>query len=64
MSIDRKLSVEIVEDITNLAIEYHKKFPNIVVGLELSGNPTVGKFSDIIPYLNKARETGLKVISR
>lgn len=49
------------EEITSLAIEFFRTYPDAVVGIELSGNPSIGKFEDFIPSLMKARETGLKV---
>lgn len=32
------------------------------MGIELSGNPNVGKFEEFIPSFMKAREAGLKVV--
>ncbi|CAH0717371.1 unnamed protein product, partial [Brenthis ino] len=61
ISINRSSTQKEADIIANLAIEYHKKFPDLVVGIELSGNPTVGIFQDFIPALTRAREAGLKV---
>ncbi|XP_045534029.1 adenosine deaminase-like protein, partial [Papilio machaon] len=61
ISINRSNGISEAEDIANLAIEYHKKFPDVVVGLELSGNPALGKFEDFISIFTKARNAGLKV---
>ena len=62
ISINRNNPPKEAEAIANIAIEYHKKFPDLVVGIELSGNPAVGKFQDFIPALTKARQAGLKVL--
>ncbi|CAH2091744.1 unnamed protein product [Euphydryas editha] len=61
ISINRSSPKNEVEMITDLAIEYHKKYPDLVVGIELSGNPAVGKFSHFLPALTRSREAGLKV---
>ncbi|XP_032511838.1 adenosine deaminase-like protein [Danaus plexippus] len=61
ISINRSRSQSEGDGIADLAIEYHKKYPNLVVGIELSGNPTVGKFQDFVPALQRAREAGLKI---
>lgn len=60
ISINRSNQID-VEMITDLAIEYHRKYPDTVVGIELSGNPAVGRFSHFVPSLTRAREAGLKV---
>lgn len=61
VSIDRKLKQAAVKEITDIAIEFYKSHPDVVVGLELSGNPSVGKFCDFEPSLKRARDHGLKV---
>ncbi|XP_030037615.2 adenosine deaminase-like protein [Manduca sexta] len=61
VSINRNSSLKDAEDISTIAIEFHKKYPDIVVGIELSGDPTVGNFKDFIPALSKAKNTGLKI---
>ncbi|GBP03266.1 Adenosine deaminase-like protein [Eumeta japonica] len=58
-SIERSIST--AKEITSLAIEYHNSYPDIVLGLELSGDPTIGKFQDFVPFLNQARAAGLKI---
>lgn len=63
VSINRSSSQKDAELIADYAIEYHAKYPDIVVGVELSGNPAVGKFQDFVPALNRARKAGLKVIN-
>ncbi|CAH2063630.1 unnamed protein product, partial [Iphiclides podalirius] len=61
ISINRSNGVIEANEISELAIEYHKKFPGIVVGMELSGDPGFGKFEDYINIFEKARHAGLKV---
>ncbi|KAJ2938822.1 hypothetical protein O0L34_g18446 [Tuta absoluta] len=61
ISISRHSPIEDAEEIVNLSIEFHKVYPELIVGIELSGNPTVGKFQDFYPALNRARVAGMKV---
>ncbi|KAL4710332.1 hypothetical protein ACJJTC_011148 [Scirpophaga incertulas] len=61
ISIDRRSAISEAEKIINLAIDSHKQHQDVVVGVELSGDPTVGKFSDFLPAFSRAREAGLKV---
>lgn len=61
ISINRSSSQKDADLIADYAIKYHAKYPDVVVGIELSGNPAVGKFQDFVPALNRARKTGLKV---
>ncbi|XP_053599687.1 uncharacterized protein Ada isoform X4 [Plodia interpunctella] len=61
ISINRTMVTAECDAITDLAIEYHKKYPDIVVGIELSGNPIVGEFQNFLPALTRARDAGLKV---
>lgn len=62
VSIDRGRSVREAEENLNLALKYHKLFPEIVVGVDFSGDPSVGDAKDFIPYLKSARKNGLKVV--
>lgn len=61
ISIDRRCSPISAEETTAMAIEFFKSYPDVVVGIELSGDPTTGSFDDFVPALNKARKAGLKV---
>ncbi|KAM3968318.1 adenosine deaminase-like protein [Aphomia sociella] len=61
ISINRSSSLVEAEEIAELAIDYYKKQPELVVGIELSGNPTIGEFKSFLPPLSKARQAGLKV---
>lgn len=60
VSINRSCPVNDAEEIANLAIECSKMYPD-VVGIEISGNPMIGKFADFIPALDRARAAGLRV---
>lgn len=40
--------------------ELRKKYPDIVVGIDLSGNAEKGKFSDYLKIFEKARDEGFR----
>ncbi|CAB3229187.1 unnamed protein product [Arctia plantaginis] len=61
VSINRSTPDKEVEEITDLAINCYKNYPDVVVGIEVSGDPTIGCFQSYIPALQKARAAGLKV---
>ncbi|KAI8439978.1 hypothetical protein MSG28_001427 [Choristoneura fumiferana] len=61
ISIDRRCSPMAAEETSDMAIEFYKSYPDIVVGIELSGDPTAGSFDDFVPALSNARKAGLKV---
>ncbi|XP_059060096.1 adenosine deaminase-like protein [Achroia grisella] len=61
ISINRSSNKDEVEEIADLAIEFHRKQPELVVGIELSGNPTVGEFKMFVPALTRAKLAGLKI---
>lgn len=61
ISIDRRKSLQEAAENVNLAIQFHEKYPDIVVGLDLSGNPHVGNFKDFANIMDKARMLNLKV---
>ncbi|XP_026745954.1 adenosine deaminase-like protein [Trichoplusia ni] len=61
ISINRNQPLEEADEIAKLAIECFKKYPENVVGIELSGDPMAGKFESFVPALTKARDAGLKV---
>jgi adenosine deaminase len=42
-----------------LAGSFSRKYPNIVLGMDLSGDPTKGSCEWIIPLLDRARKSGL-----
>ena len=59
VSIDRTQSYEEQRENIELAIDFHKIHPTIVVGVDLSGNPIKGKWYKDLFVL--ARSQGLKV---
>lgn len=61
VSICRHESVASGEENLTLAIKYNQLYPNIVRGVDLSGNPASKKFSDFRAILTQARDTGLKL---
>ncbi|XP_031617951.1 adenosine deaminase-like protein [Contarinia nasturtii] len=61
VSINRRESIESAEENGALALKYAKLYPDIVCGVDLSGDPACKEFSDFEPILNKARENGLKL---
>ncbi|XP_052860930.1 adenosine deaminase-like protein [Anopheles cruzii] len=60
-SIDRSKGIVEAEENVALSIELDALFPNLIVGLDLSGNPIGTKFSDFAPSLQKARKHGFKL---
>ncbi|XP_014298641.1 adenosine deaminase-like protein [Microplitis demolitor] len=59
VSVNRRNGFEDAEENVKLAIDYYKKYPEYVVGIDLSGDPTEGD-----AYLNlfkNARNIGLKI---
>ncbi|CAH1423810.1 unnamed protein product [Lactuca virosa] len=58
LSIDRRESTESAMETVNLALEMRDVG---VVGIDLSGNPTVGEWATFFPALKFAREQGLSV---
>ncbi|XP_068155696.1 adenosine deaminase-like protein [Drosophila tropicalis] len=60
-SINRAEPVAVAKETVSLALKFAKTDGDIVVGIDLSGNPARGKFSDFIPALRLAREQGLKL---
>lgn len=61
VSINRRESIESAEENGSLAIKYSKLHPDIVCGVDLSGDPMSKKFPDFEPILARARESGLKL---
>ncbi|XP_071706789.1 N6-mAMP deaminase [Rutidosis leptorrhynchoides] len=58
LSIDRRESTESAMETVNLALEMKDMG---VIGIDLSGNPTVGEWKTFFPALKFAREQGLSV---
>ncbi|XP_033341871.2 adenosine deaminase-like protein [Megalopta genalis] len=59
VSINRKQGYKAAEENIDLAIDYFKKHPQYVVGLDLSGDPMTG--DAFLELLKKARNAGLKI---
>ena len=60
VSIDRSKGVEMAKEITSLAIKYHKKHKDVVVGMDMSGNMRGSKARDFFELLSEARAAGMK----
>ena len=60
-SIDRSKGLEMAQQIVDLAISYSHSRPDVIVGLDVSGNMTTSKIVDFFPILIKARDSGLKL---
>jgi adenosine deaminase len=58
LSIDRREDTAGALETVELAARYMDRG---VVGIDLSGNPTVGEWSTWLPALKRARQLGLKV---
>lgn len=61
VSINRRENLESSMENVDLAIKYAKLHPNIICGIDLSGDPTQKTFIDFVPLLTKAKEHGLKM---
>ncbi|XP_047519254.1 adenosine deaminase-like protein [Pieris napi] len=61
VSINRNSSIKEAEAISELTISCYKQYPDVIVGIELSGDPNIGQFEDFVPSLTKARCAGLKI---
>ncbi|XP_034541185.1 adenosine deaminase-like protein [Notolabrus celidotus] len=61
VAIDRRNGTEVAMETVKLAEEYMLSSDGMVVGLDLSGDPTVGHGKDLLPALQKAKNCGLKL---
>lgn len=59
ISINRKQGYEAAEENIELAINFFKKYPQYIVGLDLSGDPMTGR--PFLELLQKSRLAGLKI---
>lgn len=59
LSIDRRHDKEESEKTLDLITEMKTKYPNIIVGIDLCGNPNIGEFDG--KFFAKAKENGLKI---
>lgn len=57
LSIDRSHSLQTSQEALDLIVEMHKKHPDIIVGVDLSGNPNKNEFFEEL--FIKARKNGL-----
>jgi len=60
-SINRADGLNAARDNVKAAIEIKEKFPQILVGMDISGDPTKFTFEDFKPFLKEARLNGLKM---
>uniref|UniRef100_A0A1B0BSP4 Adenosine deaminase domain-containing protein n=1 Tax=Glossina palpalis gambiensis TaxID=67801 RepID=A0A1B0BSP4_9MUSC len=61
ISIDRSQPTEVAGEIVTLAEEIKKKYPNIVKGLDLSGDPFQGTFKSLHPLLKKSKDANFSL---
>lgn len=61
VSIDRRKGLICAGENVDLAIKFKEKYPNILVGIDLSGHPGHGDFLDFLPLLHKVRSHCLKL---
>lgn len=61
LSVDRRCTVSDATDTVNMAAEYMRRTDHIVVGIDLSGDPTKGDIALLLPVLSSAKEMGLRL---
>lgn len=61
LSFSRKESLSSAKENLSLVLKYKKKHPNIVRGVDLSGDPACGKFADWRDVLQESKANGLKL---
>ncbi|KAJ8407810.1 hypothetical protein AAFF_G00268540 [Aldrovandia affinis] len=61
VAIDRRNGPEVAMETVKLAEDFMLSSDGVVVGLDLSGDPTVGHGRDLLPALQKAKNCGLKL---
>lgn len=62
ISIDRRNTIEQAAETVKIAIEMSKRYPGIILGLDLSGDPKVASFRDFADILDIGRKAGLRVV--
>lgn len=60
-SIDRAQSVAENQETIDIVIKLLEDYSSVIVGLDLSGNPSSGNFNTLKPLLSQARHEGLKL---
>ncbi|PSN55923.1 Adenosine deaminase-like protein [Blattella germanica] len=61
ISIDRRQGSEVAEENLDLALIIRQQHPEILVGMDLSGDPTKGSVKEFLLVLERARSAGLKI---
>ncbi|XP_063053148.1 adenosine deaminase-like protein [Engraulis encrasicolus] len=61
VAVDRRNGPEVAMETVKLAEEFMLSSDGVVVGLDLSGDPTVGHGRDFLPSLQRAKNSGLKL---
>ena len=61
VSIDRRGSVTDADEALKLCVDMNSKHPEVVVGLDLSGDARVNNLADFLPVLKEAKHRGLFV---
>uniref|UniRef100_K1QQ56 Adenosine deaminase-like protein n=1 Tax=Magallana gigas TaxID=29159 RepID=K1QQ56_MAGGI len=61
LAIDRRNGVQVGQDTVKLAQKFRESHPDLVVGIDLSGDPSVGDGRDFIPVFKEAKDFGLKL---
>ncbi|XP_057692528.1 adenosine deaminase-like protein [Corythoichthys intestinalis] len=61
VAIDRRNGTKVAMETVKLAEEFMLSTDGLVVGLDLSGDPNVGHGRDLLPALQKAKNSGLKL---
>ncbi|XP_074651028.1 N6-Methyl-AMP deaminase-like [Tubulanus polymorphus] len=61
LAIDRRNDIQVALDTVNLAAEFKQLSQGIVVGVDMSGDPSVGDARSLIPAFEEARKHGLKL---
>ncbi|TMS05389.1 Adenosine deaminase-like protein [Larimichthys crocea] len=61
VAIDRRNGTEVAVETVKLAKEFMRSSDGLVVGIDLSGDPTVGHGKDLLPALQMAKNCGLKL---
>ncbi|KAM9310913.1 N6-Methyl-AMP deaminase-L-like [Gastrophryne carolinensis] len=61
LSVDRRGGPKTAKQTAKLAEEYYHSSNGLVLGLDLSGDPTVGHGKEFIEPLNEAKKSGLKL---
>lgn len=61
VAIDRRNGSQVAMETVQLAEEFLLSSDGLVIGIDLSGDPTVGHGRDLIPALQRAKNSGLKL---